>query len=60
MDMSETNKSGIVKANHQILDLDEGFEMSRLMEHYFYLSYAQTFHDGQTALFVLEVIYRLV
>lgn len=53
--MSKTNILGIVKANHQILDLGDGFEMSKLMECCFYHRYAHIFCDGQTVLFVLKI-----
>lgn len=55
MNVSKTNILGIVKANHQILDLGDGFEMSKLMECCFYHRYAHIFCDGQTVLFVLKI-----
>ena len=60
MDVSKSYILGVVKANYQVLDLNEGIEMSRLMTLYFYHRYTQIFHVGQTALFVLEVIYRFI
>lgn len=40
MDVSKTNILRIVKANHQMLGLGDGFEMSKLTECCFYHRYA--------------------
>jgi len=37
--VNKSNILGVVKANYQILDLNEGFEMSGLMILYFYHRY---------------------
>lgn len=41
-DMSKSYILGLVQANYQILDLNEGIEMSRLMTLYFYHRYFMT------------------